>query len=225
MRHSLAGRAETPMQARVLARLRDEGPLSKAQLADLLKVSRTTIAAEAGRLAELGLAQEVGPAASRGGRRSTLIDLAPAIRFVGIAIGATGISVGVTDGRLAVLAMHTRACDIRQGPEPVLAAALDAGAQGARRGGGRTADGRRGGRARPGRLPPRGVGVAADHAWLGRLPGPRRPLPGAGLPRRPRQRRERAGRGRATRGRGPQLAGLPLRQDRHRHRLRHRDRR
>jgi glucokinase-like ROK family protein len=125
VRHSLAGRAETPMQARVLARLRDEGPLSKAQLADLLKVSRTTIAAEAGRLAELGLAQEVGPAASRGGRRSTLIDLAPAIRFVGIAIGATGISVGVTDGRLAVLAMHTRPCDIRQGPEAVLAAALD----------------------------------------------------------------------------------------------------
>ena len=113
------------MQARVLARLRDEGPLSKAQLADLLKVSRTTIAAEAGRLAELGLAQEVGPAASRGGRRSTLIDLAPAIRFVGIAIGATGISVGVTDGRLAVLAMNTLPCDIRQGPEVVLAAALD----------------------------------------------------------------------------------------------------
>ena len=113
------------MQARMLARLRDEGPLSKAQLADRLKVSRTTIAAEAGRLAELGLAQEVGPAASRGGRRSTLIDLAPAIRFVGISIGATGMSVGVTDGRLAVLAMHTRPCDIRQGPEAVLAAALD----------------------------------------------------------------------------------------------------
>ena len=113
------------MQARMLARLRDEGPLSKAQLVDRLGVSRTTIAAEAGRLAELGLAQEVGPAASRGGRRSTLIDLDPAIRFVGISIGATGLSVGVTDGRLAVLAMHTRPCDIRQGPEAVLAVALD----------------------------------------------------------------------------------------------------
>jgi glucokinase-like ROK family protein len=113
------------MQARMLARLRDEGPLSKAQLVDRLGVSRTTIAAEAARLAELGLAQEVGPAASRGGRRSTLIDLAPAIRFVGISIGATGMSVGVTDGRLAVLAMHSRPCDIRQGPEAVLAVALD----------------------------------------------------------------------------------------------------
>ena len=113
------------MQARMLARLRDEGPLSKVQLVDRLGVSRTTIAAEAARLAELGLAQEVGRAASRGGRRSTLIDLDPAIRFVGISIGATGMSVGVTDGRLAVLAMHTRPCDIRQGPEAVLAVALD----------------------------------------------------------------------------------------------------
>ena len=96
------------------------------------------------------------------------------------------------------------------------------GAQGAGRGGGRPADGGRGGRARPGRLPPRGVGVAADHAGLGRLPGPRRPVAGAGLPGRARQRRQRAGRGRAARRRRPQRAGLPLRQDRHRHRLRHR---
>ncbi|MFC7492734.1 MULTISPECIES: ROK family transcriptional regulator [unclassified Nocardioides] len=125
MRHSLAGRAESPMQARILAQLRDEGPLSKAQLADRLQVSRTTVAAEVGRLVELGLAQEAGPAASRGGRRSTLVDLASDIRFVGISIGATGMSVGVTDGRLAVLSTRHEACDIRQGPEVVLAVALE----------------------------------------------------------------------------------------------------
>jgi glucokinase-like ROK family protein len=112
------------MQARLLAELRDQGPLSKAQLADRLQVSRTTIAAEVTRLAELGLAQEAGLAASRGGRRSTMVDLAEEIRFVGIAVGATGMSVGVTDGRLAVLATRSRPCDIRQGPEAVLAAAL-----------------------------------------------------------------------------------------------------
>ncbi|HYF74484.1 MAG TPA: ROK family transcriptional regulator [Nocardioides sp.] len=125
MRHSLAGRAETPTQARLLAELRDEGPLSKAQLADRLQVSRTTIAAEVARLGELGLAQEAGPAASRGGRRSTMVDLAEEIRFVGIAIGATGMSVGVTDGRLAVLATRHHPCDVRQGPEVVLATALE----------------------------------------------------------------------------------------------------
>lgn len=113
------------MQARLLAQLRDEGALSKAQLADRLEVSRTTVAAEVARLVELGLAQEVGPAASRGGRRSTLVDLAEDIRFVGISIGATGISVGVTDGRLSVLTTRHRDCDIRQGPEVVLADALE----------------------------------------------------------------------------------------------------
>ena len=112
------------MQARILAQLRDEGALSKAQLADRLLVSRTTVAAEVVRLTELGLAQEAGPAASRGGRRSTLVDLSQEIRFVGISIGATGLSVGVTDGRLAVLATRSTDCDIRQGPEAVLAVAL-----------------------------------------------------------------------------------------------------
>ena len=125
MPHFLAGRAETPIQARLLAQLRDEGPLSKAQLADHLEVSRTTVGVEVQRLTEIGLAREIGPAASRGGRRSTLVDLAPDIRFVGISIGATGISVGVTDGRLTVLATTTRPCDIRSGPEVVLATALE----------------------------------------------------------------------------------------------------
>ncbi len=124
MLHSLAGRAENAMQARILAQLRDEGPLSRVQLADRLDVSRTTIAAEVARLSELGLAQENGQAASRGGRRSTLVDLADDIRFVGIAIGATGLSVAVTDGRVSVLARRSRECDITEGPEPVLATAL-----------------------------------------------------------------------------------------------------
>jgi glucokinase-like ROK family protein len=124
VRHSLAGRAESAIQARLLTRLRDEGPLSKAQLADRLEVSRTTVAAEVGRLIELGLAQEAGPAASRGGRRSTMVDLAEDIRFVGIAIGATGMTVGVTDGRLATLATRQFASDIRTGPEEVLGIAI-----------------------------------------------------------------------------------------------------
>jgi len=122
--HSLAGRAESQMQARLLAQLRDEGPLSKAQLADRLQVSRTTIGAEVARLGELGLAIEAGPAASRGGRRSTLVDLSPDIRFAGISIGATGLSVGVTDGRLTTLAVKHRDCDIKDGPEKVLALGL-----------------------------------------------------------------------------------------------------
>jgi len=125
VRHTLAGRAESQLQARLLAELRDEGPLSKAQLAGTLQVSRTTVGVEVVRLGELGLAVEAGPAASRGGRRSTLVDLSPDIRFAGIAIGATGLSVGVTDGRLTTLGVRHRSCDIKQGPEVVLGLALE----------------------------------------------------------------------------------------------------
>jgi glucokinase-like ROK family protein len=122
--HSLAGRAENRIQARLLAILRDDGPLSRVQLADRLSVSRTTVAAEVSRLVELELVAEVGPAASRGGRRSTVVDLAASVRFVGISIGATSVSVGITDGRLRVLTMQTEPCDVRTGPEEVLATAL-----------------------------------------------------------------------------------------------------
>ncbi len=124
MRHTLSGRAETPTQSKILKLLRDEGPLSRVQLADRLGVSRTTMAVEVGRLTELELAAEVGPAESRGGRRSTLVDLSAKVRFVGIAVGATAVSVAITDGRLAVLGQEYEPCDVRTGPEPILASAL-----------------------------------------------------------------------------------------------------
>jgi len=109
----------------VLKTLRDEGPLSRVELADRLGVSRTTMASEVARLSELGLAEGVGPAASRGGRRSTLVDLSSEVRFVGIAIGATAMSVAVTDGRLTVLGQRYVDMDVRLGPEHVLATSLE----------------------------------------------------------------------------------------------------
>ena len=124
MTTSLAGRAETPTQARVLSLLRDEGPVSRVDLASRLGVSRTTIAAEVTGLVDLGLVTDAGPAASRGGRRSTLVDLSPQLRFVGIDVGATSIDVAVTDGRLSVLAQTAQPFDVRQGPEAVLGQAL-----------------------------------------------------------------------------------------------------
>lgn len=126
MAHILSGRAENPIQSKILRLVRDDGPLSRVDLAAALEVSRTTIAVEAGRLIELGLAADAGPAASRGGRRSTLVDLNEQVRFVGIDIGATSMRVAVTDGRLRVLCRAREPkSDIRQGPEPVLARALE----------------------------------------------------------------------------------------------------
>src|SRR4051795_2310851 len=119
MAHVLSGRAETPTQSKILTYVRDEGPLSRMDLAARLGVSRTTVAAEVGRLVELGLAEDGGPdaapggrraplgglglaegggpAASRGGRRSTLVDLDAGLRFVGIELGATSLRIAVTD--------------------------------------------------------------------------------------------------------------------------------
>src|SRR6476659_4070828 len=126
MAHVLSGRAETPTQSRILTFVRDEGPLSRMDLAARLNVSRTTVAAEVGRLVELGLAEDGGPAASRGGRRSTLVDLDAGLRFVGIELGATSMRIAVTDGRLGVLARASAPdADIRRGPELVLAEAIE----------------------------------------------------------------------------------------------------
>jgi glucokinase-like ROK family protein len=124
--HVLSGRAETRTQSRILRLVRDEGPLSRVELAARLDVSRTTVAAEVTRLVELGLAEDAGPAASRGGRRSTMVDLDSRLRFVGIELGATSMRVAVTDGRLGVLARAAAPkADIRRGPELVLAEAIE----------------------------------------------------------------------------------------------------
>jgi glucokinase-like ROK family protein len=125
MATTLAGRAETRAQAKILRLLRDEGPLSRAQLADRLAVSRTTIAAEVGRLAELELVADAGPASSRGGRRSTLVDFNGDIRFAGIDIRATSVHAAITDGRLTILSKLSEEKDVREGPETVLGLALE----------------------------------------------------------------------------------------------------
>jgi glucokinase-like ROK family protein len=120
-----SGPVESATQARILTLLRDEGALSRVDLADRIGVSRTTVAAEVGRLTELGLTGEVGPAASRGGRRSTMVGLAAELGLLGIDIGSTSIDVALTNGRLEVLAQIAEECDIRDGPQKVLSRVLE----------------------------------------------------------------------------------------------------
>ena len=203
MAHILSGRAETPTQSRILTLVRDEGPLDRMELAARLGVSRTTVAAETGRLVELGLAVDGGPAASRGGRRSTLVDLDPRLRFVGIQLGATSLRVAVTDGRLGVLrrSANTRA-EIRRGPEAVLAEALDLtrkllAEEGVERPAGSAS-------AYPARSTSRAACRSPPaHARLGRLPRARRALARARRAGAARQRRQRDGARRAAGRRRP----------------------
>ncbi|WP_433327225.1 ROK family protein [Spirillospora sp. CA-294931] len=120
-----ASRPENVHQARLLRLLRDEGPRSRAELGDVVHLSRSKLAVELDRLAELGLVETAGLAASRGGRRSSVVRLAPGLRFVAFDIGATSIDVAVTNGELEVLGHVSEDCDVRQGATVVLDRALD----------------------------------------------------------------------------------------------------
>jgi glucokinase-like ROK family protein len=105
----------------LLTHLRDAGPTSRAELADRFDVPRPRMLAEIDGLVRSGLVREAGFAASRGGRRSTLVELAPEIRFAAIDLGASSIDVEIVDGRLEPVAAHSEPADIRSGPKVILA--------------------------------------------------------------------------------------------------------
>jgi glucokinase-like ROK family protein len=118
-------RPENAHQARLLRLLRDDGPRSRAELGDGVELSRSKLALEIDRLVERGLVDTGGLAASRGGRRSSIVQIAGRTRFLGIDIGATSIDVAVTNGELGILSHLSEPIDIRHGPEVVLGQALD----------------------------------------------------------------------------------------------------
>jgi len=105
---------------RLLALLRDAGPLSRAELADRLQVPRPRLQAELDALLATDLVRDGGPAASRGGRRSTLVELNPGVRFAAVDLGASSIDVEITDGRLEPVAAAQEPADIRTGPQAIL---------------------------------------------------------------------------------------------------------
>jgi glucokinase-like ROK family protein len=114
------GSEPVSIQYRVLSLLRDNGPLSRAQLSSKLEVPRPRLLAELDRMVATGKLLEAGPAASRGGRRSTLVELDPGLRFGAVDLGATSLDIEITDGRLEPVASCSEATDIRSGPVPVL---------------------------------------------------------------------------------------------------------
>ena len=118
-------RPESEHQTTLLRLLRDNGPISRAELGEAVHLSRSKLAVELDRLTEIGLVESTGLAASRGGRRSAIVALSSGLRFVGIDIGATSVDVAVTDGELRVLSQVSEAVDVRKGPDVVLAVALE----------------------------------------------------------------------------------------------------
>jgi glucokinase-like ROK family protein len=117
---AMPARPDSVGQGRLLRLLRDEGSRSRAELAELAAMARSKLEAELTRLKQLGLVQEGGKAASRGGRRSTLVELSPFLHFGGVDLGATSVRVAVTNAELQVKARAAEPVDLRRGPEPVL---------------------------------------------------------------------------------------------------------
>lgn len=115
----MTARPANAHQARLLRLLRDGGPRSRAELGDRVDLSRSKLAVEVDRLLETGLVVADGLAASRGGRRSHNIRLAPGLRFLGVDIGATSIDVAVTNPELEILGHLNQPMDVREGPVAV----------------------------------------------------------------------------------------------------------
>jgi glucokinase-like ROK family protein len=109
-----------PLHLQLLRLLRDRGAMSRAELGDALEVPRPRLVAELDRLVAAGYVTEAGLAQSRGGRRSTLVELDPGLRFAAIDLGASSIDVEITNGRLEPVFAATETADIRQGPKPIL---------------------------------------------------------------------------------------------------------
>ncbi|MFC0033578.1 ROK family transcriptional regulator [Micromonospora chaiyaphumensis] len=109
-----------PLHVQLLRTLRDEGAVSRAELGDRLQMPRPRLLAELERLVNLGYVAEAGLAASRGGRRSTLVELSPHLRFAAVDLGASSIDVEVVNGRLEPVAAYTEPADIRSGPKVTL---------------------------------------------------------------------------------------------------------
>lgn len=110
---------ENAHQARLLRLLRDGGR-SRAELAGLTGLARSKVATEVARLVDLEIVVEDGPAESRGGRRSTMVRLNPALRFVGVDVGVTSVSVAVTDAELAIKAFSESENAVEVGPKATL---------------------------------------------------------------------------------------------------------
>ncbi|MFC0532532.1 ROK family transcriptional regulator [Phytohabitans kaempferiae] len=113
-------RTAEPLHLRLLRLLRDHGTISRAELADRLEIPRPRLLGEIDRLVALGYVAEAGMAASRGGRRSTLVELNPRLRFAAVDLGASSVDVEVTNGRLEPVAAYTESADIRSGPKVIL---------------------------------------------------------------------------------------------------------
>ncbi len=114
-----------PEAASLLAILRDGVPRTRAQLAELTGLARSTISARIDSLTAAGLISPAGDAVSTGGRPPARIAFKPQSRMIiAIDLGATHGVVAIADLAGTILDSESRRLAIADGPEPVLGWAL-----------------------------------------------------------------------------------------------------
>lgn len=100
---------------------RDGQPRTKAELAEITGLSRSTIQLRIGPLVELGLIAPVREAFSTGGRPSARLALNPKARAVAaVDFGATQASLAITDLSGSIIARTSAKIIIAEGPEACL---------------------------------------------------------------------------------------------------------
>ena len=121
MKHRRAARAvlasDHDLTTTVLDLVWKQREVSRAEIARHTGRSRSTISEVVARLLDTGLVEEVGSGESRGGRRPILIGFRDEGGVIlGVDLGATHVSVILTDLRGSVLAWHDRAYPVRTDP-------------------------------------------------------------------------------------------------------------
>jgi predicted NBD/HSP70 family sugar kinase len=97
----------TMNQGALLQRLRDDGPLSRAQLARDTGLSKPTVSQALAELEQAGLVRAVGPAAPSRGRTAMLYEPDPSAGYVvGIDIGRSWIRVAAADLAGTIIGRH-----------------------------------------------------------------------------------------------------------------------
>ncbi|HEX4510097.1 MAG TPA: ROK family protein [Burkholderiaceae bacterium] len=96
--------------------------ISREALASGSAFSKSRANAAVAGMLEQGVLESAGEQVATGGRRAGTLRVARGLGvLVGVALGATGLEVGVLSPDLAVLAHHSEPADVRDGPATVLA--------------------------------------------------------------------------------------------------------
>lgn len=110
-----------PGAAELFQLLRDGRPRTRAELAAITGLARSTVAARVESLMALGLVAPAGDAVSTGGRPPSQFALNPAGRLViAVDLGAQHGDVGIADLNGRILSRHRQVMNIGRGPEHVL---------------------------------------------------------------------------------------------------------